>query len=305
VTIVGHAGSSVTYATTGYRVLADAYCYQVAPGREFTFQNIAANGFRSWANLVKLSGLSALSLQIVFDTVNDLDNAHCKVALEALIRKIWTANAATALAAMEFFSVSDYTNDATVDAPTTAAAQTNLETICAHYSIPVCNFWSAVKTLVNDGANLTTYLADNTHPTATGHSLALSLLAPYLPDGGKSGDTVPARLYAASADYEQAPVITNGANYDSVTGTWTTTGTRIESAEANATATFSGTFRSFGCYRADYVTAGDNAVLVSIDGGAFAAIAFDHNGYDTGARAAHTIIIKVVSSCRIDEFWAI
>ena len=55
-----------------------------------------------------------------------------------------------------------------------------------------------------------------------------------LPSGGAAAMAIlPARLYADSANYENAPILKNGTAYDARTGAWTDNGTTTSSSEAN------------------------------------------------------------------------
>jgi hypothetical protein len=143
--------------------------------------------------------------------------------------------------------------------------------------------------------------ADTAHLSTLGYQLLEADLQPLLPAGGAGQPSpLPAYVNAAAADYEHTPVVKLGTQHDAHTGVWTETGTSIASTTPGDTITFSGTFRTFGCYRAD---ATYPQVTFTIDGGApIADSSFYPNGYDTGARSAHTIVITVQTTCKIDEF---
>ena len=138
-----------------------------------------------------------------------------------------------------------------------------------------------------------------------GQQVAYNLLLDYLPDGGQTAPvSMPIYLYDTNGEYQSTPLIKYGTDYDSRTGVWNDTGTRTESNQVGATITYSGTFKSIGCYRAD---AGTNDVEINVDGSGYQAMAFYQNGVQiSSSRAAHTVVVKVMSgTVRIDEFWAI
>lgn len=243
---------------------------------------------------------------VIIDTANsdgsDMDNA----TIEALVRRIWTICPQTKIMMFNFFAVADHDIDANVNSPTDEANVLATQAVAAAYGITLVDYWGTIKQRVNsEGHHLNEYMDDTIHPNETGHGEAYDLLSPHLPfGGGAKPDTLPDRIYDTDGLYENTPVVKNGTDDDSRTGTWTEDGTKISSNEAGATITYSATCQSYGCYRAD---AGTNTVQASIDGGAFANASFYTNGTPiAGGRAAHTITIKVVSgTVRIDEFWAI
>jgi hypothetical protein len=299
--VFGYAGSSNTYNDTyGYRTLSMADLRHDYPQLNFTFLNTSQNGWAVWPNLIKLSDL-ATAQQVAFDNSNNevADTPH----FEAYIRKTWGNEAR--VAAVIFPEFAALTNDQ-VTIPTNETQILAYRVLYAAYGVPYVDFWQICLDLVPGTYNLNQLMADNYHATALGHSLIEAQLLPYLPRGGAAQPSpLPSRVYAASADFEQAPLVILGTDYDSRAGAgWADTGTRTESNNAGDTIVYSGTFRSFGCYRAD---AGTNDVEVDINGGGFNPIAFYQNGYDIGTRAVHTITIRIPigGSVRIDEFWAI
>ena len=295
--VIGFAGSSCTAnGTTGYRPKTMADLLAELPLYKFSFLNIADSGWATFPNLVNLADLSTANL-IIFDQVNDesVDTAE----VEALIRKAWTTGQRVISAVLPAWTVVE---NAQVNTPANQTALEQHLALCTAYGVPVVDFWQYCKDHVPGDYNLSDLYADTAHPSAIGYTIIETLLDDYLPNGGSVG-TLPTRIYAASGDFEQPPVIKVGVQHDSHTGVWTENGTSISSAEVGATITFSGTFRKFGCYRA---SGAYPIVTVTIDGGIpIDNFAFYQNGYDIGARAAHTIVITVVTTCQIDEFWAI
>lgn len=231
-------------------------------------------------------------------------------AAEALIRRIWTDRPGARIIS-PIFPARD-TGATTVNELEDYEIAAN--TLCQHYGVIQIDYRQAVIDLVDDGADLNTYMADEIHPTTAGQQLCFEMIRDYLianPDiihEAEDHNTLPARLYD-DGGFEREPARIVGTDNDSTTGTWSTTGTRIESSTAGSTVTFTATCQSFGIYRSDsgYVTA---TVDVQIDGGAWQlARAISHNGfYGTNPEyGEHTITIRVRtgSTVRIDEFWAI
>jgi len=258
--------------------------------------------------LVRLSadGLAYSPNVVILDHANDSTAATCKNGIEGYIRRVWTANPSTQMIIIgsPAWALGDIGTDANVLHPANETTLGDVKALAAYYGIPYVDFWDWCKSVVPGTYHLNEVTADGAHPSAVGYAQIAELMKPFLPvNGGTQPLPLPARLYD-NGDYENTPTRTLGTGYDSRTGVWSDTGTRTESSEVGATITFSATCQSYGCYRAD---AGSNDVQVSIDGGAYAAANFYQNGAPiAGARAAHTIAIKVVSgTVRIDEFWAV
>lgn len=174
--------------------------------------------------------------------VNDGDNSRDKGCAEAMIRRLWTAHPTMKLCAVFFLTVADKdVNDATNLGD---AVKQNWIALCNHYYIPYVDYAVYLKSVIDGGGTLADYMADKNHPTNAGHTLAYSRIK----DGQVSAlsGSLPARLIEDSEDFENTPQITNGVDNDSITGTWSENGTEISSTEADATITFSGTFRCFG-----------------------------------------------------------
>jgi len=294
--IVGFAGSSNTYSPTGYRALIVAGYQDHYPTFNYTVLNIANNGFATWSNLINLAGLATAAL-IIFDQSNDAedDTAH----VEALIRKARDAGQRVIGIVNPSWTVVE---DAQVNTPANQTAIEQHMDLLDAYDVPYVDGWQLCKDHVTGGGHLSDYFSDIAHWSATGQAAVEAAFDDFLPTAGQVGS--PARVYAASADFEQAPLVKNGTDYDSKTGVWTETGTRVESSEVGATITFSGTFRSFGCYRSDGLSCPTITVKID-DDDPINNFYFYQNGYDIGTRAAHTIVITVTSTIRIDEFWAI
>jgi hypothetical protein len=267
------------------------------PQYAYDFSTIALSGWATFPNLVNKADLAA-STVIVFDQSNDgADDLPC---FEAFIRKCsvdgqkvipilnpsWTA-----------------TTDDQIDIPNNLTALQGQRAICAALGIDYVDGHLLTKAHVTAGGHITDWFADTAHYNATGGAAIRDDLLTILPTGGTVTTPLPAYVNAAAEDYMGTPVIILGTDYDSKTGTWTETGTRVESSEVGATITYSGTFRKFGIYRAsgNYTT-----VTVTIDGGdPINDFALYANGYDIGTRGAHTVVITVTSAVRIDEFWAV
>lgn len=281
--------------------------YQNHPDFNWRFVNAAVSGRNTWNNLVRLSAeiLAYAPDLVVLECVNDGNTIPSGATVEAFIRRVWAARPTARVLVFNFFAVADPNVNANVNSPVNEADILALEAVVDHYSLPLMDYWGRIQELVNNqGHDLDEYMADTVHPLAAGHSEAYALLESHLFSGGSMPSSLPARLYAASADYERTPSRILGTGYDSRTGTWSDTDTRTQSSEVGATITYHATCLSIGSYRAD---GGTNTVQVSVDGGAFADFVLYENGTALPeGDGAHTFVIKVVSgTVRIDEFLAI
>ena len=199
--------------------------------------------------------------------------------------------------------------------PNNAAALTNIIGLCAYYGIRCIDYWGEIKRAVAAGEHtLSEYVTtvDPVHPTTFGHSVAAGMIQPFLASliyGARQyTGSLPARLYD-NGDYENTPVTKTGADYDSKTGTWTTTGTVVSSTEAGATITFSATCQSFGSAY-DLVTQNNQGIVVDyqVDGGNWVlSTNINRSGVNIGARAAHTIVLRIPAggSAIIAQFLAV
>jgi hypothetical protein len=252
---------------------------------------------------VRLSVLLAAAPEVILFEArpfSDMEN----FSLEAAIRLIRTQ---LPNARMYFVTTTevDRFDDATIFLADARQYVIDGRAIAAYYGIPSVDYIEELEALITGGGHLATYYADSIHPTAAGQAVIRGLFAPSKVLESLTLTTpLPARLYADSADFEIAPTVQHGIDYDSRTGTWTDTGNSTASSEVDATITFKGTFRSFGCYRA---TGAYPAVYFSVNGDAYSALfaSFDCNGWDLGTRDVYTITIKVATAVQIDEFWTI
>jgi|SRR3972149_909076 len=295
-TMIGFAGTSIAFSPTGYRGMLMADLPERYKRTAFAFKNVSGSGYATWSNLVLFSGLVGCEL-VILETVNDelLDMAH----IEAFIRKVWAMGAA--IICIVFFAVASNLVNDNVNHPTNQASLTPYLAMLSYYNIATVDFWGDCQGWVNGGLyDLSDLLGDTVHPSETGHKLTCSKARRYLPFKGTFPPArLPARLYAASADFEQDPLVKDGVDYDSRTGTWVDAGLYTSSNVPGSTITFSGVFRSFGCIP------NNTAVDVVVDGVPHANIPFYQNGWDIGVRAVHTVEITVLTTVDIDQFWAI
>lgn len=308
---ISWAGTGITASESGYSYMTDQHIRSTLPLYDLITQRLAITGHNTWSNLVRLN-VDALSVApdlIIMDTMNDSGGNHTGKSLEAFVRRVWAANPRTRLIVIKGFSVTDAGDDGAINNPLQMSNGEfeELETIASAYKIPVVDYWSAVKELVDSNNHkLADYVSnDNTHPTAEGYRLLTTLLQPLIPDGGsKKPIILPRRIYDSDGDYEKAPTRKLGTEYDSRTGNWADNGTQVSSSEVGSTITYSAFCTSFGCYRED---GGAQDVEISIDGSPFVKMSFDHNGTVVpSGRAAHTITLRVNSgTVTLDEFWAI
>jgi hypothetical protein len=277
------------------------------PDYNFGFVSAAISGHNVWSNLVRLTRdtLANNPTVLIIDDANGVMNDYM---VEAFIRRAWTARPTIKIIwiSAPTWSGLDYHDNAVVTTPLNAVDLGKTAAILAHYGVSHADWWSWAKSVVPDTYDLDEIISDGVHPTDIGYAWIDETVDGYLATGlSVPPVTLPERVHAESEDYENESTIKLGTAYDSKTGTWTETGTRVESSEAGATITYSATCQSYGCFRADGVA--QPAVEISVDGGAFAAGLAYQNGVEIATgRGAHTITIKVVSgTVRIDEFWAV
>lgn len=300
------AGTSFTNAFAGYRPQAMQWQLSNYPEYDFSFVNYSLDGHNTWSNLVRLTTGADL---FIIDHANDGATVWERASLEALIRRLWAANPATRIIIINsptWISL-DTSDNAIVDTPKNQDVIEEIEALAAHYGIPIIDYWGWCQANVPAPYDLIDLTADTVHPTVIGYAEMAELLEAELPTGGGAKPvTLPARLYD-NGDYENTPTRVNGSASDGTTGTWSTTGTRIESSTAGSTVTFAATCQSFGIYRSD--GGSSSGLEYSVDGGeSWSNIALYQNGtVISGGRAAYNIIIRVKAggSVRIDEFWAI
>jgi hypothetical protein len=233
---------------------------------------------------------------IVFDQSNDA--ADDTADIEAFVRLTYAAGQRLVGIINPAF---DATTDDQIDIPYNLTSMNQVKAVLDAYGVRYVDGYTLLKAHVTGGGHITDWMTDVVHWNATGHAVIESYLDDILPTGGSF--SLAGRIYPASEDMENTPLVIDGADEDSRTGTWTEDGTSISSSEADATITYSGTFRKFGIKNSidTYPT-----VSFTIDGGdPVTGLALSSNGYDIGTRGAHTIVITVVTSLQIDEFWAI
>jgi hypothetical protein len=306
---IGFAGDSVIEPASSFAYLARDYLQREFLDLTVTFNNNARSGNWTWSNLVRVDALLATNPElVVFDGRPEDAEPHEAPAMEALIRRIWSAQPGCKLIYVAHQGVSDHNDNGSIfeDPLPSQANVDNALAICAHYGIPHIDDVPVIQALVSGGASLSDYYADAIHPTVAGQQVLFELLQPLLPFGGGSKPAVmPTYLHANAPDYENASIMIDGQSYAEKTGSWSNVdGGGVQSSEVGATITYTATCQSYGIKRDDTLS---NTVQVSIDGGAFAALSVAHNGRSIpGGRGEHTITFKVVSTpVRIDEFWAI
>jgi hypothetical protein len=282
----------------------------VQPNYTGQFSTLAVGGAKTWFNLVRLSSYLTSSTQyFILDTANDSTISVLKdqASLEALIRRVWTHNPNIIFILMSApsWNGQDITNDANTPTPTNRTSIDAARVIGNYYGVYYAAYLDRVISLVAAGHHLNEYVSgDTVHPTDAGYYEMSRLAGYYLADTVTfTPHPLPDRILADTLDYEYESIRLFGINYSARTGVWVNTGTSTASVTAGSTITYTGTFRSFGWYNA----AGSYADLsVTIDGGApINPFNYGWGGYDIGTRAAHTIVITVLTACTIDEFMAI
>lgn len=302
---IGAFGSSITAPTNSWASITRGLIASANSNLYTKYTSQAVGGNWPYSNLVRYPDELQKTQPIeLFLTDYRIVTALDYKALEALTRRIFTDNP-RAIIVSPIIPV-----DANLDGAVDDQIQSELDsaTLATQYGVHLVDYRQAVIDLVAGGALLTDYIQDTIHPTNAGCELcgqmvydaivANSWLTP------ENHSSLPARLYD-DGSYENEPVRINGTENTSKTGTWTETGTRIESSEVNATITFTATCQSYGVYRSDNLD--NNNVSVSVDSGAYSELLVNRNGVAIVAgRAEHTITIKVLSgTVIIDEFWAV
>jgi len=316
---VVHIGGSITQGTN----VAAALRWVDLIGRHIgintyhhiTNYNAGIGGHNAWMDLVRLqTDLLAYSPSIVVidcavNNSGDID----KSTTEGLIRRIRTA-LPDAFILLVYFG--NYPNFATNDVTNSAAAnKVYLKLLAANYDIAEVDADEYLAALVGAGTcTVGQYTIDGPHPTAYGNTVVFDILKPtilnYFPIPATPQWTQDLADYDYLYDdgsYENTPIIRNATDSDAVSGTWAVVNTtQRQSTEANAALTWTGTFQSFGLDEA--IT---GAVAWSIDGGEFTTINFSvypiaNMMLWSGARAEHTVVVKVVSgTVTIKRFLAI
>jgi hypothetical protein len=307
---IGSWGDSLTEPVDGYAELMKNWFIANYPQYQVTRMSQALGGNWPWSNLVRYpANLGSINCDLVLCDVRPTNTGRELLAAEALIRRIYTDNP-TARIISPIFPANQDGDPTTVDAK--LANEIAGETLCTAYDIVMVDYRQAVIDAIAEGANISTYMADIIHPTTAGRYLCYEMVRDYLiahpswmlSPGNHS--VLPPRVNAGSADYENEPVRIVGTGRDAVTGTWTATGTRIESNETGATITFHATCQSFGLYTpGTYNTVAD----VQVDGGDWLTdCTIGYNGFDGDLiRGPHTFVVRVRAGVplRVDEFWAI
>lgn len=257
--------------------------------------NIAQNAWATFPNFINRGSLSGADY-IVLDQSND--DSYDTPEVEAWLRMMQMAGQKIVYIINPYWTTTD---DGDVNTPVNATAITQVRTLLANYGITPIDGWALTQARVTGGGHVTDWWENVGHWNATGHAMIAGLIPPKLQVGGTI--VLPgSRTYAESADWEHGEINRTGTERDSVTGSWTVDGTAIESSSVGATVTFTGTFRKFGYYNGtdDYPE-----ITMVIDGGAPADYSLNHNGYDIGTRAAHTVVLTVKTTMRIERFWAV
>lgn len=292
----------------------------ILPLASYEYWNEGYGGTTSWYALVRLQAdvvAHAPSIVFIEFAVNDagMGTGGTRAnkwwpCLEAMIRRLRTALPDARIIITDLYQDNSVQ---TTDAPDYwAALATKYD--CEYYSARVY-----LRTVLESEDPTDEQLApycDGVHWTRPlGHQTIADGLAPHLPDwyphgaSGWSGDLddyAPLH-FADEADWEATPQIIEGSAMTRTGTGWTVSGDVISSSTVDDTASFTGTFCSFGIYHPYPWTAFTFAW--SIDGG-------DYTEYVAGspgvhqisnfASAEHTVTIKVVSgTVKIEKFLAI
>lgn len=289
----GFGGTSNTAIVGIWQTHARTELPKDFPAYLFSFAAAAVSGDTMFSQAFRYDDLATAQM-VVIDQSNDYDTGTI-LDFEGYIRRALTDNKRIIPILIPRWS--SVANDQ-VDIPMNEDAYNAQKAVCVHYGLSYVDYWTYVQSVVPAIYDLSDLYGDVIHLTATGGEKLYDLVQTKV--AGAGGSLV-AELNAGASDMAQTIQKIVGTDNDGTTGSWTTSGTAVYSTTADSTITFVGTFRKFGCYR----TSGANNVAISIDGGAFNVMTWNIYGIDTGSRAEHTIVVKVVSDCRVDEFWAI
>lgn len=313
-------GGSVTQATQ----VAAAYRWVDLLGRyigtntyhHISMYNSGVGGNNAWMDLVRIqAGLLDYNPSIVLIdcAVNNVDSDSDKASTEALVRLVRTSCPNAYIFFINFgyylgFATNDYTNSS-------AANIVYINQLATNYDVGSLDFHSHLVSLVDAGSyTVGQYTEDAVHPTIVGNNLIFEFLKtnilqyfplPVTPQWTQDLSDY-TRLFD-NGDYENTPIIRTAIDNEGEMGTWSVVNTtQNQSTAADSTISWTGTFQSFGLDLA--ITGG---VAWNIDGGDFTTINFSlypiaNMRYWSGARAEHTVTIKVVSgTVTIKRFLAV
>jgi hypothetical protein len=227
-------------------------------------------------------------------------------ATEALIRRTITENPGSAVYAWIFTYPPNYSLT-----PSRSDARDLWVALANHYGVHLLRWDEYVESLLPTpytDAEAEAYFL-GVHPTDLGHAAAGALAQAHVLPLQIPPQTLPARYYAESEDYEATPIIRTGNNNDGESGTWAGTAPARTSNTANSTISWTGTFCSFGLDTNYGASAG--VMAWSVDGGAFTNFTLTTSGgpicvISNFVRGAHTVTIKVVAGLvTINRFMAI
>ena len=313
-----YAGSSITYATgagyvvqyASYRNLSASYLRDRYVGYDWDTTNSAVPGANTWNNLWRLPTdvLAHSPALVIWDPTNSADNEHCHKAIEAFIRRIYTAYPSCKMLVVLFPAIPAYT-DIALATPDNAGMVQVVRDLATHYGFPCVDYYAYIQDQVaNHGVHVADVMLDTVHPNEAGHTLVYNLVAPQLPAlmalSTQAASPLPAAIYDTAGDYQHEPQLIDGTSYANRTGTWTNVGTEIDSSEVGATATFTVTASSFGIEPPSGYT--NPAVTYRVNGGAWDTGTPDTDGMLLGARGSYTVDIKVAGgTVKIKRFLAI
>lgn len=323
-------GGSVTNGTaasvkelTSWRALLRNYLISAAAFKSYAFTNFNAGvgGTTSWYGLVRLQtdalAYSPALIVVEFavndsadDTLGDRVNGFAPAG-ETLLRRVRTAypNAMIVVLVMTWPDGYSYIDQARRDARDKWIA------LATQYNCLLVRWDTWLEGVMGagyDDADVEAYLSavGNVHPNDAGHAAAYDAIADVLSAiNTNQQSSLPARYYAEAEDYEQTPIVRNGNDSDSETGTWAGTAPARTSSTSNSTISWTGTFCSFG-WDSNY-GAGAGTVAWSLDGGAYTNVDLSAQGVANRdvwnfTRGAHTVTLKVVSgTVTINRFLAI
>jgi lysophospholipase L1-like esterase len=325
---IAYLGGSITFGTdasdvnvTSWRALLSAWLTAHKPSNEFTYQNAGVGGTGSWYGLARLQAdvIANNPGEVFIDfAVNDANldgggthtNGYTSCA-EALIRRLRTALPNAKLYCWIF----TYPNNYSGITANYRAARDKWITLAAAYGLTLLRWDTYLESLMPPAyvdADVESYLTapGNVHPNDAGHDAAFDLAVTEVASlTSNNPGALPARIYSECVDYEVTPIIRNGIDNDGETGTWSTSGTRRVSSEADATVHWTGDICGFGLDT--LIGAGTGVVAWSLDGGAYTnrdltAITTQSYIVTNFPKGVHTITLKVISgTVTIKRFLAI
>ncbi len=190
--VVVFMGSSITqtdYSGSSWRCQSQTWLTANKPSwLTYSYWNFAGTGSDDPWSIAVARNERCLNYRpslVIMDTLQDNGSDTHRVAIEALIRKLWQRDHAIRLVLMGFPTLTDLT-DPSLLAPLNATQLVYTKALAASYSAAYCDVYGELLNQVqNFGHHLTEYYSDVSTLNAAGHALAFATLQPLLAGSGK------------------------------------------------------------------------------------------------------------------------